>query len=181
MNVVIEDNSAKHIHNTNIANLRSITDKRAAFLLDNQDTEPIPKEIIEYDGQEIFTSIGQTFRTLEPLLDDDIVNQAALQTKVLYLIDSKAAREGKTFLKTICSAVIDQVIMLPNGKQTSQLAFIFHDSISTDAQLIIADLLMELSSSASSDLPVWSDEMYPWPQPEVVRLKMRGMPEICVS
>ena len=31
-----------------------------------------------------------------------------------------------------------------------------------------ADLLMELSSSASSDLPVWSDEMYPWPQPEVV-------------
>ena len=44
-----------------------------------------------------------------------------------------------------------------------------------------ADLLVELSSSASSDLPVWSDEMYPWPQPEVVRLKMRGMPEICVS
>ena len=46
---------------------------------------------------------------------------------------------------------------------------------------LAADLLMELSSSASSDLPVWSDEMYPWPQPEVVRLKMRGMPEICVS
>ena len=46
-----------------------------------------------------------------------------------------------------------------------------------------ADLLMELSSSASasSASPVWSDEMYPWPQPEVVRLKMRGMPEICVS
>ena len=44
-----------------------------------------------------------------------------------------------------------------------------------------ADLLMELSSSASSDLPVWSDEMYPWPQSEVVRLKMRGMPEICAS
>ena len=47
-----------------------------------------------------------------------------------------------------------------------------------------ADLLMELSSSASSDasdLPIWSDEMYSWPQPEVVRLKMRGMPEICVS
>ena len=53
-----------------------------------------------------------------------------------------------------------------------------------------ADLLMELSSSASStssassassDLPVWSDEMYSWPQPEVVRLKVRGMPEICVS
>ena len=44
-----------------------------------------------------------------------------------------------------------------------------------------ADLLMELSSSASSDLPVWSDEMYPWPQPEVVRLKLRGMPEICAS
>ena len=48
------------------------------------------------------------------------------------------------------------------------------------------DLLMELSSSASSTSsssapPVWSDEMYPWPQPEVVRLKMRGMPEICVS
>ena len=33
-----------------------------------------------------------------------------------------------------------------------------------------ADLLMELSTSASSDLPVWSDEMYPWPQPEVVRV-----------
>ena len=47
-----------------------------------------------------------------------------------------------------------------------------------------ADLLMELSSSASSSSsgpPIWSDEMYPWPQPEVVRLKMRGMPEICVS
>ena len=47
-----------------------------------------------------------------------------------------------------------------------------------------ADLLMELSSSAASSSsapPVWSDEMYPWPQPEVVRLKMRGMPEICVS
>ena len=50
-----------------------------------------------------------------------------------------------------------------------------------------ADLLMELSSAASaassssSGPPIWSDEMYPWPQPEVVRLKMRGMPEICVS
>ena len=47
-----------------------------------------------------------------------------------------------------------------------------------------ADLLMELSSSASSSSsgsPIWSDEMYSWPQPEVVRLKMRGMPEICVS
>ena len=52
-----------------------------------------------------------------------------------------------------------------------------------------ADLLMELSSSASASTsssapPVWSDEMYscfrPF-QPEVVRLKMRGMPEICVS
>ena len=31
-----------------------------------------------------------------------------------------------------------------------------------------ADLLMELSSSAassSSDPPIWSDEMYPWPPP----------------
>ena len=45
---------------------------------------------------------------------------------------------------------------------------------------LAADLLMELSSSASSDPPIWSDEMY-WPQPAVVRLKMRGMPEICVS
>jgi hypothetical protein len=52
-----------------------------------------------------------------------------------------------------------------------------------------ANLLMELSSSASSSSasssssgpPIWSDEMYDWPQPEVVRLKMRGMPEICVS
>ena len=45
-----------------------------------------------------------------------------------------------------------------------------------------AQILMELSSSSdSSDLPIWSDEMYSWPQPEVVRLKMRGMPEICVS
>ena len=49
-----------------------------------------------------------------------------------------------------------------------------------------ADLLMELSSSASSSssAPVWSDEMYPRFQrfePEVVRLKMQGMPEICVS
>jgi len=52
---------------------------------------------------------------------------------------------------------------------------------------LAADLLMELSSAASaassssSGPPIWSDEMYPWPQPEVVRLKMRGMPEICVS
>jgi hypothetical protein len=47
-----------------------------------------------------------------------------------------------------------------------------------------ADLLMELTSDASStssDLPVWSDEMYPWPQLQVVRLKMRGMPDTCVS
>ena len=47
-----------------------------------------------------------------------------------------------------------------------------------------ADLLMEINSSASSSSsspPIWSDEMYSWPQPEVVRLKMRGMPEICVS
>ena len=46
-----------------------------------------------------------------------------------------------------------------------------------------ADLLMELSSASSSSSapPIWSDEMYSWPQPEVVRLKMRGMPEICVS
>ena len=44
-----------------------------------------------------------------------------------------------------------------------------------------ANLLMELSSAASSSSsgpPIWSDEMYPWPQPEVVHLKM---PEICVS
>ena len=49
---------------------------------------------------------------------------------------------------------------------------------------LAADLLMELSSSASSSSsgpPIWSDELYSWPQPEVVRLKMRGMPEICVS
>ena len=49
---------------------------------------------------------------------------------------------------------------------------------------LAADLLMELSSSASSSSsgpPIWSDEMYSWHQPEVVRLKMRGMPEICVS
>ena len=48
---------------------------------------------------------------------------------------------------------------------------------------LAADLLMELSSSASSSSsspPIWSDEMY-WPRPAVVRLKMRGMPEICVS
>ena len=48
----------------------------------------------------------------------------------------------------------------------------------------VADILMGLSSSASSSSsgpPIWSDEMYSWPQPEVVRLKMRGMPEICVS
>ena len=41
-----------------------------------------------------------------------------------------------------------------------------------------ADLLMELSSSASpssSGSPIWSDEMYSWPQPEVVRLKLRGI------
>ena len=49
-----------------------------------------------------------------------------------------------------------------------------------------ADLLMELSSSASSSssAPVWSDEMYPCFQrfePEVVRLKTQGVPEICVS
>ena len=43
-----------------------------------------------------------------------------------------------------------------------------------------ADLLMELSSSASSSssaAPVWSDEMYPCFQPfepEVVRLKLKG-------
>ena len=47
-----------------------------------------------------------------------------------------------------------------------------------------ARILTELSSDASSDSsgpPIWSDEMYSWHQPEVVRLKMRGMPEICVS
>ena len=42
-----------------------------------------------------------------------------------------------------------------------------------------ADLLMELSSSASSSssAPIWSDEMYPCFQPfepEVVRLKLKG-------
>ena len=39
-----------------------------------------------------------------------------------------------------------------------------------------ADLLTEISSSASSSSgpPIWSDEMYPWPQPEVVRLKLKG-------
>jgi hypothetical protein len=61
----------------------------------------------------------------------------------------------------------------------------FECSNDSDVKLA-ADLLMELSSSASSSSapPVWSDEMYPCfrPfQPEVVRLKMRGMPEICVS
>ena len=49
---------------------------------------------------------------------------------------------------------------------------------------LAADLLMELSSAASSSSsgpPIWSDEMYSWPQPEVVRLKMQGMPEWCSS
>ena len=49
---------------------------------------------------------------------------------------------------------------------------------------LAADLLVELgsvASTSSSGPPIWSDEMYSWPQPEVVRLKMRGMPEICVS
>ena len=35
-----------------------------------------------------------------------------------------------------------------------------------------AEILMELSSGA--EFSIWSDEMHPWPQPEVVRLKMRG-------
>ena len=62
----------------------------------------------------------------------------------------------------------------------------FNCSKDPDVKLA-ADLLMELSSAASaassssSGPPIWSDEMYSWPQPEVVRLKMRGMPEICVS
>ena len=42
-----------------------------------------------------------------------------------------------------------------------------------------AEFLMELSSGA--EFSIFSDEMHPFPQPEVVRLKMRGMPEICVS
>ena len=42
-----------------------------------------------------------------------------------------------------------------------------------------AEILMELSSGA--EFSIFSDEMHPFPQPEVVRLKMRGMPEICVS
>ena len=59
----------------------------------------------------------------------------------------------------------------------------FECSNDSDVKLA-ADLLMELgsvASTSSSGPPIWSDEMYSWPQPEVVRLKMRGMPEICVS
>ena len=59
----------------------------------------------------------------------------------------------------------------------------FNCSNDPDVKLA-ADLLMELgsvASTSSSGPPIWSDEMYSWPQPEVVRLKMRGMPEICVS
>ena len=59
----------------------------------------------------------------------------------------------------------------------------FNCSNDPDVKLT-AELLMELGSMAStssSGPPIWSDEMYSWPQPEVVRLKMRGMPEICVS
>ena len=64
-------------------------------------------------------------------------------------------------------------------------SFMFDCSKDPDVTLA-ADLLMELSSSASSssDPPIWSDEMYPCFQPfqpEMVRLKMRGVPEICVS
>ena len=47
-----------------------------------------------------------------------------------------------------------------------------------------ADLLMELSSSASSSspTPIWSDEMYPCFQfePEVVRLKLKGATPLVV-
>ena len=78
---------------------------------------------------------------------------------------------------------------LSNPYMADELKLIIGSSLKFDCSkdpdvIRAADLLMELSSSASSassDLPVWSDEMYPWPQPEVVRLKMRGMPEICVS
>ena len=65
-------------------------------------------------------------------------------------------------------------------QHTLKIGSSFDCSQDPDVKLA-ADLLMELSSSASSGPPIWSDEMYPWPQPEVVRLKMRGMPEICVS
>ena len=62
---------------------------------------------------------------------------------------------------------------------------IFDCSKDPDVKLA-ADLLTELSSSASSSsaAPVWSDEMYPCFQrfePAVVRLKLQGVPEICVS
>ena len=69
-------------------------------------------------------------------------------------------------------------------QHTLKLGSSFRIDCSTDPDVkLAADLLMELSSSASSSSgpPIWSDEMYSWPQPEVVRLKMRGMPEICVS
>ena len=58
----------------------------------------------------------------------------------------------------------------------SRSSFKFDCSKDPDVKLA-ADLLMELSSVAStssSGPPIWSDEMYPWPQPEVVRLKLKG-------
>ena len=60
-----------------------------------------------------------------------------------------------------------------------EVSSIFDCSKDPDVTLA-ADLLMEMHSSASSASsssgpPVWSDEMYPWPQPNTVRLKLQGV------
>ena len=99
-----------------------------------------------------------------------------------------AIRKKPLKFKTARSIYTD----LANPYKEHELKLKFGSSLEFDCSkdpdvVRAAEILMELSSDASdassdaSDLPIWSDEMYPWPQPEVVCLKMRGMPEICVS
>ena len=115
--------------------------------------------------------------------------EVAISLTLKEIIESSKFRSDSAIRKKPLKFKNVRQVFTDLGDLNSSTTFTIGTSLKFDCSndpdvKLAADLLMELgsvASTSSSGPPIWSDEMYSWPQPEVVRLKMRGMPEICVS
>ena len=113
--------------------------------------------------------------------------EIAISGTLAEMIESSKFRSASAIRKQPLKYKNVRQIYTDLGNQHEQLKFVIGSTgsskkfdCSKDPDVVQgADLLMELSSSASSSSasPIWSDEMYPCFQPfepEVVRLKLKG-------
>ena len=115
--------------------------------------------------------------------------EIAISSTLAEMIESSKFRSDSAIRKKPLKFKNVRQVFTDLGDLSSSTTFTIGTSLKFDCSndpdvKLAADLLMGYgvaSTSSSAPPPIWSDEMYSWPQPEVVRLKMRGMPEICVS